>query len=56
MKGVFFGLGTFAFADLTRIIALNWGVTNKAMGVLIALKNNASFLDFQFGRRPLTIT
>jgi branched-chain amino acid transport system permease protein len=51
LKGVFFGLGTFAFAEMMRIIALNWGVTNKAMGVLLALKTNASFLDFQFGEK-----
>jgi branched-chain amino acid transport system permease protein len=48
LKGVFFALGTFAFAEMFRIVAMNWSVTGKAMGVLIPLKTDPSFLDFQF--------
>ena len=51
LKGVFFALGTFAFAEMLRIVALNWQITGKAMGVLIPLQQNPSFLDFQFNEK-----
>jgi branched-chain amino acid transport system permease protein len=48
LKGAFFALSTFAFSEMLRIIALNWTVTGKAMGILIPLRREGSFQDFQF--------
>jgi len=48
LKGAFFALSTFAFAEMLRIIALNWSITGKAMGILIPLKEGGSFEAFQF--------
>ncbi len=48
LKGAFFALSTFAFSEMLRIIALNWSITGKAMGILIPLKEGGSFQAFQF--------
>ena len=48
LKGAFFALSTFAFSEMLRIIALNWSLTGKAMGILIPLKEGGSFQAFQF--------
>jgi branched-chain amino acid transport system permease protein len=48
LKGAFFALSTFAFSEMLRIIALNWSLTGKAMGILIPLKEGGSFEAFQF--------
>jgi branched-chain amino acid transport system permease protein len=48
LKGAFFALATFAFSEMLRIIALNWEMTGKAMGILIPLKQADSFRNFQF--------
>jgi branched-chain amino acid transport system permease protein len=47
LKGIFFALVTLAFAEILRLIALNWGFIGGGMGILIPTKGN-SFLDFQF--------
>jgi branched-chain amino acid transport system permease protein len=51
LKGVFFALATFAFAEMLRIVAMNLKITGEAMGVLIPLQRNPSFLDFQFNNK-----
>jgi len=51
LKGAFFALSTFAFSEMLRIIALNWSVTGKAMGILIPLKQGSSLQDFQFASK-----
>ncbi len=48
LKGAFFALSTFAFSEMLRIIALNWSITGKAMGILVPLKEGGSFQAFQF--------
>jgi branched-chain amino acid transport system permease protein len=48
LKGACFALATFAFSEMLRTIALNWSLTEKAMGILIPLKEKSSFQDFQF--------
>jgi branched-chain amino acid transport system permease protein len=48
LKGAFFALSTFAFSEMLRIIALNWSITGKAMGILIPLKEGGSLQAFQF--------
>ena len=53
LKGACFALATFAFSEMLRTVALNWSFTEKAMGVLIPLKEGGSFYDFQFtGKLP----
>lgn len=51
LKGVFFALATFAFAEMLRIVAMNLKITGEAMGVLIPLQRNPSFFDFQFNNK-----
>jgi branched-chain amino acid transport system permease protein len=49
LRGVFFALGTLAFAESLRIIVQNFSFFNKTMGVLIQLDPNP--LKFQFSSR-----
>jgi branched-chain amino acid transport system permease protein len=48
LKGVFFALATFSFAEILRVIVLNWSITNEAMGILIPLKQVNSYRDLLF--------
>lgn len=48
LKGPFFSLATLAFAEMFRIGALNIDITNKAVGILIPLKQSSlAALQFQ---------
>ncbi|WP_017754694.1 branched-chain amino acid ABC transporter permease [Calidifontibacillus oryziterrae] len=49
LRGVFFALGTLAFAEILRIIVQNFAFFNKTLGILIPLNPNP--LMFQFGSR-----
>lgn len=49
LKGVFFALGTLAFAEILRIIVQNFSFFNKTLGVLIPLQRDP--LMFQFTSR-----
>lgn len=51
LKGACFALATFAFSEMLRTVALNWSFTEKAMGILIPLKEGGSFYDFQFASK-----
>jgi branched-chain amino acid transport system permease protein len=48
LRGVFFALATFSFAEILRVVALNWDITSQAMGILIPLKENNSYREFLF--------
>jgi branched-chain amino acid transport system permease protein len=53
LRGAFFALGTFAISEMFRIVALNWDITEKAMGLLIPLRAEDSYADFLFnGKAP----
>ena len=47
LKGIFFALVTLSFAEILRLIALNWWFVGGGMGILIPTKGT-SFSDFQF--------
>lgn len=49
LRGVFFSLGTLAFAEIIRIIVQNFDIFNKTLGILIPLDPNPSM--FQFSSR-----
>lgn len=49
LRGVFFSLGTLAFAEILRIIIQNFDIFNKTLGVLIPYKPDP--LMFQFSSR-----
>jgi branched-chain amino acid transport system permease protein len=49
LRGVFFSLGTLAFAEILRIVVQNFSFFNKTMGVLIPL--DAHLLKFQFSSK-----
>ena len=52
LKEVYFALATVAFAEILRIIFLNWSTVGAAQGILIPLRGNAP-LAFQFeGKIP----
>lgn len=53
LKGVFFALATFAFAEMLRIITVNCEFVGGASGLLIPLKKIDSYQEFQFiGKLP----
>lgn len=47
LKGIFYSLVTLSFAEILRLIALNWWFVGGGMGILIPTKGT-SFSDFQF--------
>ncbi|MCL6560718.1 MAG: branched-chain amino acid ABC transporter permease, partial [Firmicutes bacterium] len=46
LKGHYFALATLAFAEILRVLALNWRFVGGAMGILIPLGNKPA--NFQF--------
>lgn len=54
LKGPYFALATFAFAEMLRLIAANWDVVNRTLGLQIPLIGGNSWLAFQFeaDKRP----
>lgn len=47
LRGVFFALGTLAFAEILRIIVQNFDFFNKTLGVLIPLDPNPAMFQFE---------
>ncbi|MGQ9675527.1 MAG: branched-chain amino acid ABC transporter permease [Chloroflexota bacterium] len=54
IKGPYFALATFAFAEMLRLWANNWDVVNKSRGLQIPLIGGNSWSAFQFeaDKRP----
>jgi branched-chain amino acid transport system permease protein len=50
LRGPYFSLATLAFAEILRVIALNWRAVGGAMGVLLPLRE--SFWTMQFPEGP----
>lgn len=50
LRGPYFALSMLGFAEILRIIALNWDFCKGALGILIPIKGH-SFYYFQFSRR-----
>ncbi|MDR5695412.1 MAG: branched-chain amino acid ABC transporter permease [Armatimonadota bacterium] len=50
LRGPYFSLATLAFAEILRVIALNWRAVGGAMGVLLPLRE--SFWAMQFPEGP----
>lgn len=48
LRGPYFALATFAFAEMLRLIAINWEVVNKSRGIQVPLRGTDSLLAFQF--------
>lgn len=48
LRGPYFALATFAFAEMLRLIAVNWEVVNKSRGIQVPLRGGDSLLAFQF--------
>lgn len=48
LRGPYFALATFAFAEMLRLIAVNWEVVNKSRGIQVPLCDCDSWLRFQF--------
>lgn len=48
LRGPYFALATFAFAEMLRLIAINWEVVNKSRGIQVPLRGGDSLLAFQF--------
>ena len=48
LRGVYFALATFAFAEMLRLIAVNWEVVNKSRGIQVPLRGGDCLLHFQF--------
>ncbi|MBI3969229.1 MAG: branched-chain amino acid ABC transporter permease [Chloroflexi bacterium] len=51
LHGPYFALATLAFAEILRLLALNWSFVGAQMGMLIPIKGS-SLYDFQFSERP----
>lgn len=49
LRGVFFSLGTLAFAEILRIVVQNFDIFNKTLGILIPLSPSPAM--FQFSSR-----
>jgi branched-chain amino acid transport system permease protein len=47
LKGIYFSFATLAFAELLKLILLNWEFFGGAVGLLIPLKGD-SLIEFQF--------
>jgi branched-chain amino acid transport system permease protein len=47
LKGPFFALATLAFAEVLRLVAMNWSVIRGSLGILIPL-SHSSFINFTF--------
>ena len=54
LKGPYFALATFAFAEMLRLLTANWDVVNRSLGLQIQLIGGNSWLAFQFeaDKRP----
>ncbi len=54
LKGPYFALATFAFAEMLRLLTSNWDVVNRSLGLQIQLIGGNSWLAFQFeaDKRP----
>ncbi len=54
LKGPYFALATFAFAEMLRLGTANWEVLNRSLGLQIQLIGGNSWLAFQFeaDKRP----
>jgi branched-chain amino acid transport system permease protein len=54
LKGPYFALATFAFAEMLRLIATNLPLVNRSLGLQIPLIGGNSWLAFQFeqDKRP----
>ena len=48
LKGAYFVLTTFAFAEMLRLIFLHWDFVNEAIGFRVPLNRDASWTDMQF--------
>jgi branched-chain amino acid transport system permease protein len=48
LRGVYFALATFAFAEMLRLIAVNADFVNKSRGIQVPLRGGDSLLHFQF--------
>lgn len=54
LKGPYFALATFAFAEMLRLLTANWDVVNRSLGLQIQLIGGNSWWAFQFeaDKRP----
>jgi branched-chain amino acid transport system permease protein len=48
LKGAYFVLTTFAFAEMLRLIFLHWEFVNRAIGFRVPLIRDGSWTDMQF--------
>jgi len=48
LRGAYFALATFAFAEMLRLISIRLGLVNKAVGINIPLARGSSWAKLQF--------
>lgn len=48
LRGAYFALATLAFAEMLRLVTLNLGLTNKAIGLNVPLVKGSSWSKLQF--------
>lgn len=48
LRGPYFALATFAFAEMLRLTAVNAEIVNKSRGIQVPLRGGDSLLHFQF--------
>lgn len=48
LKGAYFALSTFAFAEMLRLVAINSDLVNRAVGYTVPLRDEASWWFMQF--------
>lgn len=48
LRGAYFALATLAFAEMLRLVTLNLGLTNKAIGLNVPLVRGTSWSKLQF--------
>lgn len=48
LKGAYFVLTTFAFAEMLRLIFLHWDFVNRAIGFRVPIIRDSSWTDMQF--------